>query len=65
MELDVIDYKSGYYKSDYTKAIEKLMSKRCTNCSGYGIINNAELGDMYYTTWICTECEGKGMIEND
>lgn len=43
------------------RAIMGALSKcACKKCGGSGEVNNAEAGDMYFRSWICDDCQGKG-----
>lgn len=46
--------------SAFDEAMDELEAKRCTTCKGVGTLDDAEDGDIFYSTWTCDHCDGSG-----
>ena len=55
--MSIVDFITS---ADAPTFIEVLGRCKCKSCKGSGESNDAELGDMYYQTWVCVSCDGKG-----
>jgi DnaJ-class molecular chaperone len=49
---------------NYQQKLQALQNKKCETCSGTGECNDADFGDMYFNTWKCLDCNGKGLNEH-
>ncbi len=47
-------------KSSYSKVSEQLLEIKCDTCKGSGKCDDAEPGDIYFSTWVCKSCNGNG-----
>lgn len=47
--------------SKYHDLIKQLESAKCPDCRGMGEMDDAEPGDIYFNTWVCTSCNGTGL----
>lgn len=47
--------------SKYYELLEELKSAKCPDCRGMGEMDDAEAGDVYFNTWVCTSCHGTGL----
>jgi len=45
----------------YDELLKELEDRKCAKCSGTGSCDNAEPGDIYFSTWPCVECDGSGL----
>lgn len=44
----------------YEEVKNDLAERKCDTCAGSGKCNDAELGDIFFRTWICKSCDGNG-----
>lgn len=44
----------------YPEAMVKLQGAMCGKCQGYGVVDDADLGDISYNQYVCPECKGSG-----
>jgi DnaJ-class molecular chaperone len=40
---------------------EELKNRTCPTCHGLGHCDDADLGDIFYRTWTCPDCNGTGL----
>lgn len=45
----------------FKKLQEQLEEVKCLSCLGRGTLNDAEPGDTYFNTWVCSTCNGTGL----
>lgn len=48
--------------SEYTEKKKRLEDSECPTCLGSGEVNDAEPGDISYSTWPCQDCGGRGSV---
>lgn len=46
--------------SDFENALADLLSKKCDECGGMGTVDDADLGDIAFNTYVCPKCNGTG-----
>ncbi len=48
--------------NEYEKLKAELEKKRCKACGGSGVCDDADLGDIFFRTWKCPNCNGTGLL---
>ena len=46
--------------SPFQNTVKALTDAMCKICSGLGVCDDAEAGDMYYNHWPCIDCNATG-----
>ena len=44
----------------YSETLTHLKSLHCSECFGSGVVDNADLGDITFSTFTCSKCNGTG-----
>lgn len=44
--------------------MKELEEAQCKTCRGLGICDDAGLGDISFTQWVCQDCNGTGVKDD-
>lgn len=48
--------------SAYHQILNRIQDCKCKECNGLGVCNGADSGDMFSNQWVCSTCNGTGLI---